>query len=91
MNCEAIGHQGRYPYTDSLPCGEPTDKECAYCGLPVCIRCTLPCYECGLDLHDGCREDHAKESGHEVDMVRLRLSGIDVFVDRVMAIVERAS
>ena len=50
-------------------CGNAAEHLCGYCGDGVCIRCTLPCYECGVHLHDGmCRDDHAKETGHSIDV-----------------------
>lgn len=90
MTCEAITTPGTYPYLDAIACGEFTDTACVYCGLGVCIRCELGCYSCGLPLHDGCRADHAKEKGHDVDRTKLRLSNMDVFVERVMRLVGRA-
>jgi len=48
-------------------CRTLTSELCIDCGCGVCIRCALPCFECGQPLHDHCREEHAKSSGHRVD------------------------
>lgn len=91
MNCEGItGLIGQYPYREPIFCKREAEHECAYCGEPVCIRCTDPCFECGEHLHDHCRDDHAKEAKHQIDYVKLSVSNLDVFVDRVLKIAGRA-
>jgi hypothetical protein len=51
-------------------CRAEAEHECNYCGRGVCIKCALACYSCGEQLHDECRDDHAKETGHQVDSPR---------------------
>lgn len=58
-----IGHADR-----NHTCSTPTDQICGYCGEPVCIRCTLGCYECAVPLHEECREDHGKDMKHSIDV-----------------------
>ena len=47
-------------------CRTLTMQFCIDCGCGVCIRCVLPCFECGEPLHDHCRDEHAK-GGCRVD------------------------
>lgn len=92
MECEAItGLVGREPYRVPVFCRKPADHECAYCGLPVCIRCTLPCFECGLQLHEDCRDDHAKETKHSIDIPVYVCSLLDPFIEVILATGERYS
>jgi hypothetical protein len=74
-------------------CDRPAEHTCINCGEGVCIRCTLPCYECGENLHEMCREDHGEETGHAVDVPpRPALIAIlEREVNRVCAVVDGQS
>jgi hypothetical protein len=65
---EVLSIPGRQDRYQEQVCGKDAEHECVNCGEGVCIRCTLPCYECGENLHDMCRADHAAETGHSVDI-----------------------
>lgn len=88
--CQAVtGLIGREPYREPIFCGKQAAHECTDCGLGVCTRCTLPCYECGEHLHDDCRDEHKRRSGHDVDHDRLNFHNLDVFIDRILLTGER--
>lgn len=48
-------------------CGREPAQLCIDCGCGVCIRCVLNCFECAEPLHDHCRDEHAKSTGHRLD------------------------
>lgn len=48
-------------------CRTLTTQLCFDCGCGVCIPCVLLCFECGEPLHDHCRGEHAKSTGHRLD------------------------
>lgn len=82
--CEAItATYGLYPFQVPEFCLKPAELICEYCGLGVCIKCNLNCYQCGQPLHDHCRDDHAKESGHKIDLQGQTINDL-------MSIAERA-
>lgn len=58
---------GRKDAWDEHDCGRAAQYVCISCGDGVCIGCDLPCFECGEHLHDMCRENHADETGHDVN------------------------
>ena len=74
-------------------CRDKAEFECFYCGRGVCIRCTEPCYTCGEHLHSDCRDDHAKEAGHPVEVPKPerehRLNRIDAQIVELTAKVDR--
>lgn len=43
-------------------------QACAYCGDGVCVRHSVPCYQCAEWLHESCILEHAKETGHQVNI-----------------------
>jgi hypothetical protein len=81
---------GRHDRWQEQLCDQPAEHVCVNCGDGVCIRCTLPCYQCGEDLHEMCRQDHAEETGHSVDVpVPIALRALlEREVDRVCAVVD---
>lgn len=90
LGCQEVtGLIGREPYREPVFCGKPATLTCIDCGSLICIRCNLNCYECGEPLHEDCRSEHAKQTGHNVDNAKLRLRNMDVFVDRIWATGER--
>lgn len=89
LKCEGItGLIGREPYREPIFCGKQAQHICDYCGDPVCIRCTDPCFECGTHLHEHCRDDHAKAEKHSID-IPLYVADLDSFTEMILATVER--
>lgn len=85
LPCEAVtGLIGREPYREPIFCQRPATLVCDYCGDAVCIRCTDPCFECGENLHDQCRDDHAKETKHSID-IPVYVAQLDEFIEVILS------
>jgi len=52
---------------EPVECGRVAEGVCAYCGLGVCEKHNDPCYDRACRLHESCRADHFKETGHQLD------------------------
>lgn len=67
---------------DPRECGFSTEVLgggiCAYCFTGVCVNHNDACFQCGFPLHPGCREEHAKESGHELDSPSWKLKASEI-------------
>ena len=58
-------------------CNAPTELFCDYCRDGVCVACNLNCLTCGKPLHDDCRGDHRKETGHRTDLPKISSRPLD--------------
>ena len=51
---------------DGIECGREAEI-CEECGYGVCDAHNDPCFAKGCRLHEACREEHFKASGHELN------------------------
>jgi hypothetical protein len=93
LTCQSIAYVDWSTRQNDLPCGTETMLRCGYCFEGVCVLCSDSCFECAVPLHDGCRDDHAKETGHSIDVPKKQpqfVSDLDKLVDRVCKLVDAA-
>ena len=76
-------------------CRRSAIHACGICGNEICSNCSDSCYECGLvfcnpnpTVNVTCLDDHARATGHQIDLPKHQITISDELIERLTARVD---